>query len=233
MGINPEEGSNRNDNLRRRRCPLECPANAAGTTTTQANLAGRNFYMSGESTFSTAHKHAVNSTRHSVGSLCYGYKSVTVIDPSHAELRGLASIVGYKLVVDEPEADTIRRIFRLFADGWSVSEIAGLLDRGNVPAPRAGTGWPGSGVWRTLKNEKYIGKRIWRNTPQSIHPETGKTVTPKNLSQMWICTEVPDLRLIPDDLWMQVQERLKAVKKGMKRRRVAELNPAKSAVEAA
>jgi hypothetical protein len=158
---------------------------------------------------------------------------VAVINATHSELQGRASIEGYKLVVYEPEAVTVRRIFDLFANGCSASEIAHLLDSECVPAPRVGTGWRDDAVRRILENERYIGKRIWRKTSQTINPFTGKTVKFRTRPELWVHTEVPDLRLIPDDLWMQVQERLKVASEEKKRRQIAALDAAQSAAEAA
>ena len=82
-------------------------------------------------------------------------------------------------------------------------------------------------VKRVLQNQKYIGKLIWNRTSQVIHPVTGKTETRKNPPEKWVRTEVPELRIVSDELWNRVQERLKVVNEQMTRRRVGGLNRAK------
>jgi site-specific DNA recombinase len=167
------------------------------------------------------------------GGRAYGYRSVAVINAAHPELQGRAAIEGYKEVVYEPEAETIRRIFHLYADGRSVSQISQTLNHDRVPAPRMSSSgrnrswWRESTIKRFLKKEKYIGQRIWKKTSQILHPATGKTVTRKNPPDQWVRTEVPDLRIISDELWTRVQERIAIVNDKMTRRRVAGLNRAK------
>src|SRR5579872_521229 len=63
------------------------------------------------------------------GGRCFGYRSVPVINTARPDLQGRAAIEGYEEVVYEPEAETIRRIFSRFSDGWSVSQIAHTLNR--------------------------------------------------------------------------------------------------------
>jgi hypothetical protein len=70
------------------------------------------------------------------GGRCFGYRSVAVINTAQPELQGRAAIEGYKEVVYEPEAATVRRIFSLFSDGWSVSQIAPSLT-GPLPCCRS------------------------------------------------------------------------------------------------
>ncbi len=96
--------------------------------------------------------------------------------------------------------------------------------------PRSGdweTWWNCALIKRILKNEKYIGKRMWNKTTQVIHPVTGKTETRKRPESEWVHTEVPKLRIVSDELWNQVQERLKIVNEKMTPRRIAGLNRAK------
>lgn len=169
---------------------------------------------------------------HKPGGRCYGYKSVSVMNVEHPELTGRAAIDGYKWQVYEPQAAVLRRIFRLYADGLSVSDIVTTLNREGIPAaspPRIAPGrtwWSASLVKRILKNEKYTGKLIYGKTSQYIHPETGKTVTRKNDSSLWTTFDDPDARIIPDELWNRVQERLNVVNEKMKRYRIAALNRA-------
>ena len=112
------------------------------------------------------------------GGRCFGYRSVAVINTAQPELQGRAAIEGYKEVVYEPEAASVRRVFRLYADGLTISDIVTTLNREGVPAARtprvapSRTLWSASLVKRILKNEKYIGKRNWNKTHQLIDPRT-------------------------------------------------------------
>ena len=76
------------------------------------------------------------------------------------------------IVVDEPAAEIVRRIFQLALDGKSCREIAMILNRENVPTPAAYAGinlsvkGPYSGKWSAerisfmLQNEVYIGSMV-------------------------------------------------------------------------
>jgi len=169
----------------------------------------------------------------STGSRCFGYRSELVPDPNKPDAQSRADMLGTKWIVVDSEAETVRRIFRLFADGLTVSQIVAKLNHERVPAarkPRIGedrTCWNPTLVKRILKNEKYIGQRIWNKTTQVIHPVTGKIVTRRNPPTAWVHTDVPDLRIVPDELWNRVQERMEIVNEKMSRRRIAGLNRAK------
>jgi len=56
---------------------------------------------------------------------------------------------------------------------------------------------------------------------------TEKTVTRRNPPEEWIHTEVPELRIVSDELWNRVQERIKIVNEQMTARRIGGLNRAK------
>lgn len=167
------------------------------------------------------------------GSRCFGYRSVPVLNSERPDLQGRAAFLGHRWEIIESQAVTIRYIYSLYADGLSDYEICIKLNQENVPAarkPRIGpqhTVWNCSLIKRILQNDKYIGKRIWNKTSQVIHPVTGKTETRKNPPEQWVHTEVPDLRIVPDELWNRVQDRLKIVNEKMTRHRLGGINRAK------
>jgi hypothetical protein len=58
-----------------------------------------------------------------------------------------------------------------------------------------------------LNNELYIGRMVWNRLRYVKNPDIGKRVSRLNPSSEWITTEVPDLRIIPDELWSAAKER--------------------------
>src|SRR3546814_16463125 len=52
-----------------------------------------------------------------------------------------------------------------------------------------------------INNELYVGVRVWNHKHKVKDPTTGKDVTRLNPESEWIRKEVPDLRIITDDLW--------------------------------
>ena len=67
-------------------------------------------------------------------------------------------------VVNEEQAEIVRRIFRQYLSGDSPKAIAQSLDRDNIPTPRNGKRWGISTIVRMLQNEKYTGNAILRKT---------------------------------------------------------------------
>jgi hypothetical protein len=82
-------------------------------------------------------------------------------------------------------------------------------------------------VKQILKREKYIGQSIWNKTSQVINPVTEKTETRRNPPEKWVCIEVPYLRIVSDELWNRVQDRLQIVNEKMTARGIAGINRAK------
>jgi site-specific DNA recombinase len=141
------------------------------------------------------------------GGLCYGYK----ISRSAEGERGGREI-------DETEAAVIRRIFSDFATGKSPRRIAADLNREGIRGP-AGRPWGdttirghalrGTGV---LRNELYVGRLVWNRLRYSKNPTSGRRVSRVNPVADWIVRDVPELRIVDDNLWSRVQTRLGAIR---------------------
>ncbi|WP_323718400.1 recombinase family protein [Paracoccus aminovorans] len=115
--------------------------------------------------------------------------------------------------INEDEAAIVRRIFHAYAEGMSPNRIADQLNREGIPGPRAGKwdkstihGNPkrGTGV---LNNEIYIGRLVWNRQSFVKDPSTGKRQARPNPESEWIVTEVPELRIIDQELWDRVKTR--------------------------
>ena len=140
------------------------------------------------------------------GGLCYGYDVVKSLDGSGDPVRGGRT-------VNEIEAEVVRRVFREFADGASPRAIARRLNGEGIPGP-SGKLWMdttirgharrGTGL---INNELYIGRLVWNRLRYVKNPETGKRVSRINPPEEWIVAEVPELRIVDDDLWQAVKNR--------------------------
>ena len=140
------------------------------------------------------------------GGLCYGYKVVKKLDSRGDPIRGDREI-------DEAEANVVRRILRDYAEGISPRVIAKTLNEEGVPGPE-GRLWNdttihghtkrGTGI---LNNELYIGRLIWNRLRYLKDPSTGKRVSRLNPESEWIVKDVPDLRIVDDELWQAVKGR--------------------------
>ena len=58
-----------------------------------------------------------------------------------------------------------------------------------------------------LNNELYVGRLVWNRQRFVKNPDTGKRVARINAQSEWIVKEVPELRIVPDDLWTAAKER--------------------------
>jgi site-specific DNA recombinase len=61
------------------------------------------------------------------------------------------------MVINEEQAQTVRRIYREFLEGKGVTLIAKELERDGLKTGQGKTKWIGNSVHRILKNEKYCG----------------------------------------------------------------------------
>src|SRR5512144_2554802 len=66
----------------------------------------------------------------------------------------------------------------------------------------------GTGI---LNNELYVGRLVWNRQRFIKDPDTGKRVSRPNPESEWVIHDVPELRIIDDDLWRRVKERQRAL----------------------
>jgi DNA invertase Pin-like site-specific DNA recombinase len=141
----------------------------------------------------------------SAGGLCYGYRVVKT-------LKGATVTTGEREIVPE-ETRVVQRIFREFVAGVSPKQIAKNLNREGVAGPFGGAWSPstiygnserGTGI---LNNELYIGRLVWNRLRYVKNPDTGKRVSRLNPEAEWMRKQVPELRIVPDDLWSAAKSR--------------------------
>ena len=140
------------------------------------------------------------------GGLCFGYNVVKQLDSRGDPVRGDREI-------NEAEANVVRRIFREFAAGVGPRTIARTLNEEGVPGP-AGKLWSDTTIRGHVKrgtglvnNELYIGRLIWNRLRYIKDPSTGKRVSRLNPESEWIIKDVPELRIVDDELWQSVRVR--------------------------
>jgi DNA invertase Pin-like site-specific DNA recombinase len=149
------------------------------------------------------------------GGICYGYRVVRALDG--------ATVVTGERSIEPTEAAIVVRIFREYADGMSPSAIAKRLNNERVPGPTGDTWGPttvhghvarGTGV---LNNELYIGRLVWNRQRYLKNPHTRRRVSRVNPESEWIVREVPELRIVPADLWEEVKTRQGQMRQLVKR----------------
>jgi site-specific DNA recombinase len=112
-------------------------------------------------------------------------------------------------VIDDSEAAVVRRIFALYAEGDGLTRIAKRLNADGVPAPRAGTGsWVPTAVREIIRRLLSAG-RVVRNKSQKI-TRRGTKAQRQRAEAEWLRREVPELRIVAEDLWRSVERRERA-----------------------
>ncbi len=140
------------------------------------------------------------------GGNSYGYKIVRRLLADGRAATG-------EREVDPDQAAIVQRIFEEYAAGMAPRTIAQRLNREGIPGPRGGY-WNASTINGNrkrrngiLNNELYVGCITYNRQRFVKDPETGKRLARLNPRHEWICQEVPELRIIDEDLWDRVQSR--------------------------
>ena len=136
----------------------------------------------------------------------YGYRMANRIEGSRV-IRGLREI-------DPEQADIVRRLFRLRANGMSARAIARLFNEEGIPPPGGGSGWTNNtllgGPVRVgmLRNPFYRGQLVYGLREAVRDPDTGKRIVRIRPPEERIVVDVPHLRIIDETLWLAVQRKL-------------------------
>jgi site-specific DNA recombinase len=188
-------------------------------------------YLEGlrDKTFRGVEQLAINGLH--TGGRVFGYRHVPIESATKQDSYGRPAIEGVRLHVDENQAATVRRIFERYAGGDSMKRIAIELNRDGIlsPQPREGRpqSWAQSSVRHILLNERYRGVVLWGKTKKIRSPETGKRVYRRKPESDWRRREIPEQRIVSEELWKRTHDRLKlvqdlyGVRDGLRRGRAA------------
>lgn len=136
------------------------------------------------------------------GGRVYGYRTVreaAPLDPEHPR---------HIPVIDEVQAEIVRRIFREYIDGTGPAKIAAGLNKHAVPAPFDGhptkkrtRGWAMTTIRALLRNERYVGRWAW-NRRQWLSISGSKYRRPSLRSDdELVVRDVPALAIVSRDVW--------------------------------
>ena len=125
--------------------------------------------------------------------------------------------LGTKIDICDEQAQVIRRIFTMYLEGNSFATIARTLNTEGVQPPRVHAanrrkGWKDSTIRAMLHNESYIGRWRYRASQWRKVPGTNRRVPVRRDDTKAIVRERPNLRIIEDALWHEVQDRLERVR---------------------
>ena len=150
------------------------------------------------------------------GGRCFGYRNVQIEDDALRDSHGKPIVCGVRLEVEPKQEKIVRRIFSMYAEGRSLKYITKKLNEEGVQSPRPQKGrvsrsWCPSSVRTILHNERYRGLVVWGKTKKVRSPKTGKRVYRPRPESEWVQSEIPEQRIISDELWQRVEARREAV----------------------
>ncbi|MCZ0813534.1 recombinase family protein [Roseovarius sp. EGI FJ00037] len=138
------------------------------------------------------------------GGNSYGYRVVRRLLADGSAATGEREI-------EPAEAEVVSRIFSEYVEGRSARKIAAGLNSDRIPSPRGGE-WNASTIHGSrqrrngiLNNEMYVGRLVWNRQRFVKDPDTGKRQSRLNPAEEWITTDVPDLQIIDEDIWLKAQ----------------------------
>jgi site-specific DNA recombinase len=145
------------------------------------------------------------------GGNAYGYDVVHELGPDGLPVRG-------KRRVNQAKAEVVRQIFAAYAAGRSARQVAHDLNARGIAAPGdrswgastiSGNLARGTGI---LNNELYIGRLVWNKLRYIKDPETGRRVSRLNEPERWVVKELPEFRIVDQELWNRVKARQAAMR---------------------
>ena len=164
------------------------------------------------------------------GGAPYGYRTRPVHADKPGDPPGTGPVVGFEYLIHKGEAEVIRRIFQMYAGGMSSRQIAARLNAEGILPP--GARWKDrQGVRRTwshgaihgdptrglgiLNQEKYVGRLIWNRSTWPRDPDRDAKQVRRELPEdEWVVRDVPELRIVPQELWDAVRARQRQRSRG-------------------
>ena len=120
-----------------------------------------------------------------------------------------------KLMIDEPAAAVVRRVFSMALSGMSCHEIADSLNEEHVPTPSTYAGVavgrisPNTGLWQgdrisdMLKNEVYTGNMVYRRTEKINYKTKKYSVNPP---EKWLVVKNTHPPIVDENIFHSVAE---------------------------
>ena len=141
------------------------------------------------------------------GGLCFGYRNIEVLGGDGKRSHVVRQI-------EDSEADVVRRIFHLCADGYGLKAIAKGLNGEGAISPRAQQGrsrsWAPSSVREVLYRPLYRGEVVWNQTRK--RDRWGQSRRGVRQESEWVRVPAPDLRIVDDTAWAAAHTRLDAAR---------------------
>jgi site-specific DNA recombinase len=139
----------------------------------------------------------------------FGYRS----EPSSGFVgkKGHPRSDGNKMIIVPEEAAIVTQIFQMYVSEIPLTNIAIELNKDASNKPLRGD-WNARALARLIRNEKYVGQWVWGKRQNVVVPETG-TIRRVLRDEPLFVGAYEDLRIIPQVMWEQAQDRLDEAKR--------------------
>lgn len=128
------------------------------------------------------------------------------VQVNHEHFLGYTKNSDGNLIVDEEEADVVRRIFREYLEGASYRDIAQGLERDKIKTGGKRYRWHISTIQGILRNEKYIGDALLQKTITTDFIEKVRIKNDGTVPQYYVRNSQE--AIISRDIFAQVQEEM-------------------------
>lgn len=125
---------------------------------------------------------------------------------NHNHFLGYTKDADGNLVIDEAQADIVRRIYQEYLQGLSMDKIAAGLEADGILTGAGKTKWYTSTINKILRNEKYIGDALLQKTYTTDFLTKKRIKNNGTVPQYYV--EGDHEAIIPKDIFLLVQEEL-------------------------
>jgi site-specific DNA recombinase len=142
---------------------------------------------------------------HVTGNKVFGYDNVPVYG-SETNTDGTRRRQHVVRKINNQQAKVVTRVFEMYASGIGLGGIAKLLNEERVSPPHGGIlGWCSTALRDILQRDLYRGLMVWNRT--QVVQRGGTRQQRKRPESEWLRIDAPELRIVTQTLWDQVEER--------------------------
>lgn len=129
-----------------------------------------------------------------------------------------SSFLGYDrgpdgtMVINEKQAELVRRIFRMYLQGYSPREIARILTEEGIKTIRGRDVWNPSSITGVLQNEKYKGDALLQKTYTRDFLSKKRRTNRGEVQQYYVKGSHP--AIIPEETFALVQDEMERRRRG-------------------
>ena len=142
---------------------------------------------------------------HVTGNKVFGYDNLPVYG-GEANADGTRRRQHVVRQINSKQARVVTRVFEMYASGIGLVSIAKLLNEERIPPPHGGIlGWCPTALRDILQRDLYRGVVVWNRT--QVIQRGGTRKQRKRPESEWLRIDAPELRIVTQTLWDQVEER--------------------------